>query len=555
MRRTTLLASLFASLWPIAAGAQAIPSSNGDGIDTHLFRPALDSRGLVSVNGVDVLPANRVSLGLVLDYGRGLLRAREGDRDVRLVESSFAGTFFFNYGVADRAVLGVSAPAVLLSGDPHAGVPGWGPGALDAQSIGWVALHGKLKLTPATSALGVAAAVQVGAPVGDAPRSAGADPSPWYWPSLIVEKRFGANDELRIAANVGYRGHSASATALTLRDGRVKDGSRITYGAGVSLRVLDPLDVVAETYASYLLADAGAGVKPSNEAIGGFKLFVDGSSHLLVAAGPRYTSGFEAADLRGVLAFVLEPHASDSDGDGVPDPEDRCASVPGVRANEGCPLDTDGDGIPDIEDACPLAKGPRTNDPRTNGCPVVPDRPPPPDRDHDGVPDAEDACPDHAGPRHPDPKRNGCPDVVVGPGGITVFDKIMFKTASAEILPESNPILDKVAKAIDDHPELTLIEVAGHADERGGAQYNVTLTQARVESVVIALAARGVARSRLRAKGYGFYCPIEEGHDEEAWSKNRRVELVIVKTKDGPTGSPLGCENATKHGITPDPVR
>jgi OmpA-OmpF porin, OOP family len=559
------LATFAIGLAPLTARAQptptAIPTSNGDGFDTHLFRPALDSRGLISVNGVDVLGGGKISLGLTMDYGRGLLRVRDvGQPSTTLVNDSFTGTFHFNYGIANRAVVGISAPAVLMSGEVQPGVAGWGPQALDAQSLGHVALHGKLKLTRAGGALGVAAAVQVGVPVSDAPRNAGADPSLWYWPMMIFEKRFGAEEQLRFAVNVGYRGHSASSTTLDLRDGRFRDGSRVTYGAGASLRIAEPLDIVLETYGTYLLSDSAAAVKPSNEALGGIKLFVEKSSHLLIGAGPRITNGFEAADLRAVIGFVFEPPDFDTDGDGVSDGEDNCPAVFGVRSSDsgqnGCPLDTDGDGIPDIEDACPLVKGPRTNDPRTNGCPPLPERlpPPPGDRDSDGIPDVEDACPDHFGARHPDPARNGCPDVLVGPGGITVFDKILFKTNSAEILPESNPILDKVAKAINDHPELLLIEVAGHADERGSEKLNLNLTQARVDSVMIALVARNVERSRLRARGYGFYCPREEGHDEAAWSKNRRVEFIILKTNEGPTGSPLGCDNATAHGVVPAPV-
>jgi OOP family OmpA-OmpF porin len=559
-------ASLFVVLVaPLSANAQvksnAIPSSNGDGLDTHLFRPALDSRGLISVNGVDVLPAGRVSIGLTMDYGRGLLRVPDvGQKSTALVQSSFTGTFHFNYGVADRAVVGVSAPAQLMSGDPQPGVAGWGPQALDSQSVSHIALHGKLKLTRAGGGLGVAVAAQVGVPVSDAPKNGGGDPSLWYWPMMIFEKRFGSEDQVRIAVNAGYRGHSASTTTLALRDGRLRDGSRLTYGAGASFRVADPLDVVVETYGTYLLSDSDAALKPSNEALAGIKLFVDKSSHLVIGAGPRYTSGFEAADFRGVIGFVFEPPAFDSDGDGIPDGEDSCPNVPGVRstdpAKNGCPLDSDDDGIPDSEDACPYVKGPRTNNPRTNGCPPIPEVPPPPveDLDNDGVPNVEDACPTLAGPRHPDPKRNGCPDIVFGPTSMTVFDKILFKTGSAEILPESNPILDKVAKALNEHPEMLLLEVAGHADERGSEKLNLNLTQARVDSVMIALVARNVERSRLRARGYGYYCPRDEGHDEEAWSKNRRVEFLILRTTSGLTGSPLGCENATAHGVAPLPL-
>ena len=563
---TSFAIALTPLLAPATASAQArpnaIPASNGSGLDTHLFRPALDSRGLISVNGVDVLPAGRISLGLTMDYGHGILRVPDiGQKSTALVNDSFTGTFHFNYGIADRAVVGISAPAQLMSGDPQPGVTGWGPQSLDSQSIGYVALHGKLKLTRAGSGLGVAVAAQVGVPVSDAPRNAGADPSLWYWPMMIFEKRFGSEEQLRLAANVGYRGHAASTTTLALRDGTVKDGSRVTYGAGASLRVFDQLDVVAETYGTYLLGDTTApAVRPSNEAIGGIKLFVDKSSHLLIAAGPRYTNGFEAADLRAVVGFVFEPPAYDSDGDGIPDGEDACPNTPGIHSSDhaknGCPLDSDDDGIPDTEDACPLVKGPRTNNPRTNGCPPLPETPPPPpnDRDNDGIPDAEDACPDVPGKRHPDPARNGCPDILFGPTVMTVFDKILFKTGSAEILPESNPILDKVATALNEHPELLLIEVAGHADERGSEQLNRSLTQARVDSVMVALIARNVERSRLRARGYGYYCPRDEGHDEEAWSKNRRVEFMILKTTQGPTGAPLGCANATAHGVPPLPV-
>jgi outer membrane protein OmpA-like peptidoglycan-associated protein len=137
---------------------------------------------------------------------------------------------------------------------------------------------------------------------------------------------------------------------------------------------------------------------------------------------------------------------------------------------------------------------------------------------------------------------------------IIILDKIQFAYNSAEILPASNKILDAVSTTLAHHPEFTLVEVAGHADERGGDQYNLHLTQDRVNSVVRALIARGIDKSRVRSKGYGEYCPLDEGHNEKAWEQNRRVEFKIVKTKDGPTGVELGCENATKHGVPSEPV-
>src|SRR5882672_2859699 len=66
---------------PAVASAQVksdhrVGEGNGDGLDTHLFRPAVDSKGFFSVNGSDILGAKNISFGLVLDYGRNLMRTR-----------------------------------------------------------------------------------------------------------------------------------------------------------------------------------------------------------------------------------------------------------------------------------------------------------------------------------------------------------------------------------------------------------------------------------------------------------------------------------------------
>jgi outer membrane protein OmpA-like peptidoglycan-associated protein len=124
---------------------------------------------------------------------------------------------------------------------------------------------------------------------------------------------------------------------------------------------------------------------------------------------------------------VVQIQKTDSDGDGVPDLEDRCPTVPGKPEFQGCP-DTDGDGIPDIDDACPTVPGPK----ETQGCPAVKDSDgdgipddidrcpfdpedkdgfqdedgcPDPDNDGDGIVDKADACPNEPGP----PENHGCP--------------------------------------------------------------------------------------------------------------------------------------------------
>jgi outer membrane protein OmpA-like peptidoglycan-associated protein len=389
--------------------------------------------------------------------------------------------------------------------------------------------------------------------------------------------------------------------------------------------VLEPLDLVAETYGTYLLAgDAGSNLKASNEAVGGIKLFVERNSYLMLGGGARYTTGFEAADERVFLGFIFEPSIGDRDGDGIKDDVDQCPDEPedfdGFKDEDGCPdPDNDNDGIPDVDDRCPNVPEDRDGDHDEDGCPEggdgdrdgdgildskdkCPDEPedkdgfededgcpdpdndkdgipdkmdqcpndpedkdgfqdedgcPDPDNDHDGIPDVRDKCPNEPETFNGFEDEDGCPDkgsVIIQDNNIIILDKIQFAYNSAEILPASNRILDAVATTLNHHAEFTLLEVAGHADERGNDQYNLHLTQDRVNSVMRALIARNVEKHRLRSKGYGEFCPLDPGHNEAAWEQNRRVEFKIVKTKDGPTGVELGCDGAKQKGVTPDPV-
>ena len=576
-----------------ARAANEIPETNGDGLDTHLFRPAIDSKGFMSVNGTQVLPGNQISFGLVIDYANVLLRTSpRGQEKLSLIDHSFQGTFHFNYGIKNIAVVGLSVPVNLMAGPNQTNAAGapvfpgrFGGEQLDSQNLGFVSLHGKIQILRVEKGFGLALAVPIGIPLTDSPRSAGADPKFWYWPQLLGERRFGATEWLKLGINAGFRGHITSDTTLDLREGQLKDGNRLTYGFAAAARVLPAVDLVAETYATYLLSDSAAALKPSNEVVGGLKVFVEKNSYFMLGAGPRYTKGFEAANIRAMLGFVYEPSIGDRDGDGImddidqcpdekedfdgfededgcPDPDndkdgvpdyrDRCPNVPGPVENQGCPKpdgDRDGDGTPDSKDKCPDVPGPKSN----FGCPLPGDG----DRDHDLIPDSVDKCPDEPETYNGVEDEDGCPDkgdVVVGESGIVILKKIQFKTGSAEILPASDPILDQVAYALKGHPEFSLIEVAGHADERSTDAYNLNLTQKRVDAVVAALVKRGSEKNRLRAKGYGEYCPEDPEHNEAAWEKNRRVEFKIVKNANGGPAPELGCENATKKGVKPDPI-
>ena len=228
-----------------------------------------------------------------------------------------------------------------------------------------------------------------------------------------------------------------------------------------------------------------------------------------------------------------EHKTHDRDGDGIPDELDKCPDDPedfdGFEDEDGCPeLDNDKDGIPDKVDLCP-------NDPEDfdgfedqDGCPDL-------DNDHDRIPDKLDKCPNEPETYNGFEDEDGCPDkglVIVQRGKLEIMDKIYFETDKDEILPRSFPLLDQIAGTIKGHPEIKLIEVQGHADERGDDEHNLDLTDRRAKSVVRALEDRDVSLGRLRGKGYGETKPICTQHNEDCWSKNRRVEFIIMQRQD-----------------------
>ena len=105
---------------------------NNDGLDTHLFRPAMDSKGFFATNGSDILGHLDFSIGLVVDYGRNLLRSDAqytNGRTNSLINNSFQGTFGFNLGLFNHIEVGLDVPIILMDGSPqyfNAGCPGGG---------------------------------------------------------------------------------------------------------------------------------------------------------------------------------------------------------------------------------------------------------------------------------------------------------------------------------------------------------------------------------------------------------------------------------------------
>lgn len=102
---------------------------------------------------------------------------------------------------------------------------------------------------------------------------------------------------------------------------------------------------------------------------------------------------------------------------------------------------------------------------------------------------------------------------------------INFDTGKATIKPDSLATVEEVVKMLKAAPDLKL-EVGGHTDNVGKPEANQKLSEARAQSVMKALTERGIAVTRLTAKGYGDTRPTADNRNEEGRAKNRRVELT-----------------------------
>lgn len=101
---------------------------------------------------------------------------------------------------------------------------------------------------------------------------------------------------------------------------------------------------------------------------------------------------------------------------------------------------------------------------------------------------------------------------------------VYFEYDSSEVLSEFIPVINAHGELLTTDSSRRMV-LEGHADERGSREYNIALGERRALSVRRLLLGTGVRDSQIRIVSYGEERPAVVGHDENAWSKNRRVEL------------------------------
>jgi outer membrane protein OmpA-like peptidoglycan-associated protein len=608
------------------------------------FRPAVDSKGYITVNASQILGHLDFSLGLVGSYTHNVLNLT--GQGARLdVEHYLTPQLQFAIGLFKWVELGLSLPVHIMFGSRSPKFTDADPNQnnslnFSGQFVGDIGFHVKARfLNTSKYPVGLGLLFSLYVPSGDAKKFLG-EGQVTLRPEIIVDKEFGYSRRFKMALNAGAlirpSVHSYTDVGTTLTG--VPDvnggmdfcqpstmlgaapgsgvcgtqqtrslGSQFTYGLGLSYAVVPAkFDLVGELF-GYADISGQSSASPL-EGLLAMKVYLATKSYFEIGGGagllPKSLAGgmTGSPDFRVFIGFIFEPSIGDRDGDGIKDDVDKCPDDPedfdDFEDEDGCPdPDNDRDGIPDVVDKCPNEPETKNGFEDEDGCPdsldldrdgdgipdrldKCPDDPedkdgfededgcPDPDNDKDGILDVDDLCPndpedkdgfeDEDGCPDPDNDKDrildkddkcpnepetyngfededGCPDkgrVILRKGKLEILDKIYFETAKAIIKPISFPILDAVAATLKGNPQILLIEVQGHADERGADDYNMRLTEDRAAAVKTYLIEHGVEADRLQSHGYGETKPVCPQHNENCWSKNRRVEFVILRRTD-----------------------
>jgi len=210
----------------------------------------------------------------------------------------------------------------------------------------------------------------------------------------------------------------------------------------------------------------------------------------------------------------------DRDKDGIADKDDACPDIAGPASLKGCP-DADGDGVADKDDKC--ANTPKGYKVDASGCPF--------DTDKDGVIDSEDKCPTVAGPK----ENKGCPVIeeavkeTVAPE--MTIEPVYFDYDKSNILQVENAKIGKLVKLLKSNSNYN-VDLTGNADSKGTEEYNMKLSERRIDSVVKAITSSGVKVVRIsKQKPLGETQPAATNDTEEGRALNRRVTFEVIKTK------------------------
>ncbi|MBW1971054.1 MAG: OmpA family protein [Deltaproteobacteria bacterium] len=179
----------------------------------------------------------------------------------------------------------------------------------------------------------------------------------------------------------------------------------------------------------------------------------------------------------------------------------------------GCGYSTTADQLASSGDMAGFVEGIFLAKPAPKPAPIAK----PMDSDGDGVIDNKDKCPNT--PMGATVDARGC---------WTYAAVVLFDFDSAEIKSEAHPMLDEAVVILKKTPKIK-VEVDGHTDNIGPAEYNMMLSERRANAIMKYFVDNGVEAERLTVKGFGLTKPAAGNDTKEGRAKNRRVELTPVK--------------------------
>ncbi len=104
---------------------------------------------------------------------------------------------------------------------------------------------------------------------------------------------------------------------------------------------------------------------------------------------------------------------------------------------------------------------------------------------------------------------------------------LFFELDSSDVSAAGQQVLQANAAVLKKYPGMQ-ITIEGHCDERGTAEYNLALGERRALSAKNYLVSLGIPADKVKTVSYGKEFPFDAGHDDGAWSKNRRAHFVIT---------------------------
>lgn len=118
---------------------------------------------------------------------------------------------------------------------------------------------------------------------------------------------------------------------------------------------------------------------------------------------------------------------------------------------------------------------------------------------------------------------------------IVVYQQIFFREGRADLLEESDAILDAVRVIVEDNPDITHLLIEGHTNSRGSGLFNQRLSEARASTVATWMTENGLSEGMLLARGFGEDRPLVSDDHPDAMAINRRVEFMVLRS-DGSGG-------------------